>query len=258
MCTYAMYYQTTQACPPNTIYPSPPLSPPPPPSPSPPPPPPPSPALLLPGIPVSYFKDYSATNVQNQPYTLLFSKGTAYNVGTQYLLGNMATATENLNTFKIPIVGGAGPCPNGAMRQGSLSVTCSAAANSFSVNENPMCTYAMYYSTTQPCPPGTLFASPPPPPPSPSPPPPTKSPPPPPPSPSPPPPPSPSPPPPPVPAYLIGDIPVSYFMNYQGLGMANAPYTISFSNGKVFNGGTAYYIGHMVRASHGLPPGWQR
>jgi hypothetical protein len=124
-------------------------------------------------IPISYFNDYSATNVPNAPYTLQFSRGLAYNVGTQYLLGRMATATETLNTFSIPIVGGAGPCPNGAMRSGQLQVTCSAAATSFSVNENPMCTYDMYFSTTQACPPGTVFPSPPPPPPSPSPPPPT-------------------------------------------------------------------------------------
>lgn len=52
------------------------------------------------------------------------------------------------------------------MRQGKLTVTCSAASTSFNVNENPMCTYDMYFSTTQACPPGTVFPSPPPPPPT--------------------------------------------------------------------------------------------
>ena len=78
----------------------------------------------------------------------------------------MASASETYNTFNIPITGGAGPCPNGAMRSGQLSVTCSAAGTTFSVIESPMCTYDMYYSTTQACPPGTVFPSPPPPPPT--------------------------------------------------------------------------------------------
>ena len=128
-------------------------------------PPPPSPVYLVGNVPISYFNDFSANNVPNAPYTLQFSKGLVYNVGTQYLLGRMASSTEKLNTFIIPIVGGAGPCPNGAMRSGQLQVTCSAATTSFTVNENPMCTYDMTYVTTQACPPGTVFPSPPPPPP---------------------------------------------------------------------------------------------
>ncbi len=54
--------------------------------------------------------------------------------------------------FTMPVTGGAGPCPNGAMRSGVLTLTCGAASTSFSVSENPMCTYAMSYSTTQACP----------------------------------------------------------------------------------------------------------
>ena len=99
----------------------------------------------------------------------------------------MAWPSEVGNTFTIPITGGAGPCPNGAMRSGTLQVTCGAAATSFNVVENPMCTYAMTYVTTQACP---------------------------------------------------SPVPVSYFSNYQGVGMANAPYTLSFSTAKVYNGGT--------------------
>jgi hypothetical protein len=38
------------------------------------------------------------------------------------------------------------------MRSGVLTLTCGAASTSFSVSENPMCTYAMSYSTTQACP----------------------------------------------------------------------------------------------------------
>ena len=106
---------------------------------------------------------------------LSFSTATVYNDGTQYLVGHMAQPTETLNTFSIPITGGAGPCPNGAMRSGRLVVTCSAASTSFSVVESPMCSYAMFYQTTQQCPPGTLFAVPPPSPPPPSPSPQTKS-----------------------------------------------------------------------------------
>jgi hypothetical protein len=159
-------------------------------------------------------------NVANAPYTLSFSTSTAYNGGTgacasarvalpagnrllcaavltvrcyaaasaaAYKLGNMAWPSEVGNKFMIPVTGGAGPCPNGAMRSGSLSVTCGAAATSFNVVENPMCTYAMTYVTTQACP---------------------------------------------------SPVPVSYFTNYQGMGVANAPYTLSFSTAKVYNGGT--------------------
>ena len=199
----------------------------------------PPPAMLLGQIPVSYFNNYQGMNVPNQPYTLQFSSGKVYNVGTQYFIGNMASATETLNTFAIPVTGGAGPCPNGAMRSGTLTVTCSASTTSFSVNENPMCTYAMVYTTTQQCPPGTVFPSPPPSPP---------------PSPSPPPPPSPSPPPPSPPgiAYLLGQIPVSYFNNYQGMNVPNQPYTLQFSSGKVYNVGTQYFIGNMASATETL------
>ena len=117
MCTYSMTYVTTQACP--------------------------SPA------PASYWNNYQGVNVANAPYTLSFSTGTVYNDGTQYLIGSMAWPGETGNTYVIPVTGGAGPCPNGAMRSGTLTITCSAATTSFSVNENPMCTYAMAYTTTQ-------------------------------------------------------------------------------------------------------------
>ena len=99
----------------------------------------------------------------------------------------MASPTETGNVFTIPVTGGAGPCPNGARRSGSLTVTCGAASTTFSVVENPMCTYAMSYSTTQACP---------------------------------------------------SPVPASFFNNYVGTGVANAPYTLSFSTGKVYNGGT--------------------
>ena len=113
---------------------------------------------------MSYFSNYQGMNVPNSPYTLSFSTGTVYNVGTQYLIGNMMTATENCNEFFVPVTGGAGPCPNGAMRQGQLTVTCGAPSTSFSVTESPMCTYAMNYVTTQACPPGTTICPSPPPP----------------------------------------------------------------------------------------------
>ena len=108
----------------------------------------------------------------NAPYTLAFSNGTVYNAGTQYLIGTMMTATESCNEFFVPVTGGAGPCPNGATRQGQLTITCGAPTTSFSVTENPVCTYAMNYVTSQACPPGTTICpSPPPPPLPPSPPP---------------------------------------------------------------------------------------
>jgi hypothetical protein len=47
----------------------------------------------------------------------------------------------------------------GAYRQGVLTVQCGAAQTSFNVNENPMCTYAMQYVTTQPCPGATTVAA---------------------------------------------------------------------------------------------------
>ena len=74
----------------------------------------------------------------------------------------MAWPSETGNTFTIPVTGGAGPCPNGAMRSGMLTLTCSAASTTFNVVENPMCTYAMTYTTTQPCP-NYIAPSPPPP-----------------------------------------------------------------------------------------------
>lgn len=108
-----------------------------------------------------------------------------FNVGTQYFIGDMASATEVGNVFTIPVTG-AGPCPNGAMRSGVLTVTCGAEQTAFSVNEDPMCTvrdllasraalhssgpylfdtrsrcvqYDMYYSTKQACPAGTVLPS---------------------------------------------------------------------------------------------------
>lgn len=42
-------------------------------------------------------------------------------------------------------------------------------------------------------------------------------------------------------------IPVSYFNDYQGMNLPSSPYTLSFSSGRVWNGGTAYFIGNMVR-----------
>jgi len=101
-------------------------------------------AMLGPtSYPVSYFSNYQGYGVANTPYTLSFSTGKVYNVGTQYFIGNMMSATENNNVFTVPVTGGAGPCPNGAMRSGKLTITCGAKSTSFSVNENPMCTYAM-------------------------------------------------------------------------------------------------------------------
>ena len=104
---------------------------------------------------MSYFNDYQGMGVANAPYVLSFSTGTVYNVGTQYFIGNMMTASENCNEFIVPVTGGAGPCPNGAMRQGTLTITCGADQTSFNVDENPMCSYAMTYVTSQACPPGT-------------------------------------------------------------------------------------------------------
>jgi len=160
MCTYAMSLQTTQACP--------------------------SP------VPASYFNNYVAQGVQNAPYTLSFSTGTVYNGGTSYLIGKDSWPSEKGNVYTMAVTGGAGPCPNGAMRSGTLAVTCGAASTSFSVTENPMCTYAMSYSTTQACP---------------------------------------------------APIPISYFNNYQGMNVPNAPYTLNFQSGTVYNVGTSYYIG---------------
>ena len=114
-----------------------------------------SPSPALPPQQVSYFNNYQGKGVANAPYVLSFSTGTVYNVGTQYLIGNMMTATENCNEFTVPVTGGAGPCPNGAMRSGSLTITCGADQTSFAVDENPMCSYAMSYVTSQACPPGT-------------------------------------------------------------------------------------------------------
>ena len=113
-------------------------------------------ALLGPtNVPVSYFHNYQGLGMANAPYVVSFSTGTVYNVGTQYFIGNMMTATENCNEFTVPVTGGAGPCPNGAMRQGTLTITCGADQTSFSVDEDPMCTYDMTYVTSQACPPGT-------------------------------------------------------------------------------------------------------
>ena len=100
----------------NSPLPPPPSPSPPPPSPSPPPPPSPSPpppspsplALLGPtGVPVSYFNNYQGMNVPNAPYTLSFSTGTVYNVGTQYLIGTMMTATY---VAHAPTVNSAAAC----------------------------------------------------------------------------------------------------------------------------------------------------
>jgi hypothetical protein len=93
-----------------------------------------------------------ANGVANAPYTLSFSTGQVYNGGTQYLIGSTAWPSERGDVFTIPVSGGAGPCPNGAMRSGTLTLTCGAASTTFSVAENPMCTYAMTYTTTQACP----------------------------------------------------------------------------------------------------------
>jgi hypothetical protein len=78
----------------------------------------------------------------------------AFSQPTAYKLGSFATQSdsETGNVFTIPVSGGAGPCPNGAMRSGTLTLTCGAASTTFTVVENPMCTYIMTYSTTQACP----------------------------------------------------------------------------------------------------------
>ena len=151
----------------KTIFNSPPPSPkpPPPPRPNPPPPPnsPPPPGAYVGngGVPVSYFSDAVMPTSANGPYTLQFSQAKVYNGGTNYFIGNMLTPTEQNNVFTVPVTGGAncGTTP----RRGTLYVTCSATTTSFTVNENPTCVYAMYYSTTQACPPGTVLLSPPPP-----------------------------------------------------------------------------------------------
>ena len=141
-------------------------SPPPPPSPSPPPPPSPSPGAYVGngGVALSYFNDAVMATPSSSPYTLQFSNAKVYNVGTQYFIGNMMTPTEKANVFTVPVVGGSGTsCPNGVSRSGQLTVTCSATNTSFSVNEYSTCKYDMQYVTTQQCPPGTQYLSPPPP-----------------------------------------------------------------------------------------------